>query len=367
MLGKTRSAVAIATQKMEIQRFDLPTVGEDDGLLEVEMCGVCGSDPRMYSYTDPDFFPVIMGHEIVGHIAEIGSQAVARWGVKGGDRVVVEHLFGCGYCRMCLIGEYRFCQESLGYGGPIEASVPPYLWGGYGQYMYLAPNSRVHRISEDVPPAAAAMTCANIGNGLRWVRRMGGVTIGDSVVIIGPGGQGLAAVLAAHEAGARQIIVIGLTRDEHRFQVARLFGATDAIDAQKEDAVQKVQELTDGILADVVVDVTGAAASVPLSFELVRPMGTVVIASNTGPESVSLTPSKIVVKEIRYQGVNTHDTPAVRAAIQLIESRRYPIEKMVTHHFPLEEADKAVRAAGGEIELDGFIKGVIIPNQGVAT
>ena len=60
--------------------------------------------------------------------------------------------------------------------------------------------------------------------------------------------------------------------------------------------------------------------------------------------------------------MNTHDTPAVQAAIKLVESRRYPIEKMVTHYFGLDEAETAVRAAGGEIHLDGFIKGVIVPN-----
>ena len=76
-------------------------------------------------------------------------------------------------------------------------------------------------------------------------------------------------------------------------------------------------------------------------------MGTVVVGSNTGAQEATIVPSKIPVKELRVQGVNTHDTPAVRSAIKIVESRRYPIEKMVTHHFTLAEADKAVRAAGG--------------------
>ena len=362
MSDKTYSAVTIATRTMEIQAFDIPVIGEDDGLLKVEMCGVCGSDPRIFQCTDPERFPLIMGHEVLGHIEEIGSQASARWGIKRGDRVVVEHLFGCGHCRMCLIGEYRFCSEHLGYGGPIPSSVPPCLWGAYGEYMYLAPNSRVHRIAEDVPAEAAVMTCANIGNGIRWVRTKGGVTVGDTVVVIGPGGQGLAAVLAAREAGATQIVAIGLTQDNHRFEVARRFGATQTINLDIEDPVERVHQLTEGVLADVVMDLTGATSSAPLSLELVRPMGTVVLGSNTGEASVPLVTSKIAAKEIHYQGVNTHDTPAVRAAIKLVESRRYPIEKMVTHYFGLEDAETAVHAAGGEIRLDGFIKGVIVPN-----
>ena len=362
MSDKTYSAVTIATRTMEILAFDIPVIGEDDGLLKVEMCGVCGSDPRIFQWTDPERFPLIMGHEVLGHIEEIGSQASARWGIKRGNRVVVEHLFGCGHCRMCLIGEYRFCSEHLGYGGPIPSSVPPCLWGAYGEYMYLAPNSRVHRIAEDVPAEAAVMTCANIGNGIRWVRTKGGVTVGDTVVVIGPGGQGLAAVLAAREAGATQIVAIGLTQDNHRFEVARRFGATQTINLDIEDPVERVHQLTEGVLADVVMDLTGATSSAPLSLELVRPMGTVVLGSNTGEASVPLVTSKIAAKEIHYQGVNTHDTPAVRAAIKLVESRRYPIEKMVTHYFGLEDAETAVHAAGGEIRLDGFIKGVIVPN-----
>jgi alcohol dehydrogenase len=360
--AKTYSAVLVGTRRIEIKDFKIPEIGEDDGLLKVEMCGVCGSDPRRYRSTDPKSFPRILGHEILGHIAEIGSRAAMRWGVQKGDRVVVEHLFGCGHCKMCLIGEYRFCKEHGGYGGPTSSEVPPHLWGAYGQHMYLAPNSRVHPISEAVPADAAAMTCANLGNGIRWTRTKGGVTIGDNVVVIGPGGQGLGAIVAAKEAGAVRIIAIGLTQDADRFELARLFGATHTVDLEKEDPVEAVKALTDGMGADVVVDLTGSVRSAPLSLDLVRPLGTVVIGSNTGEAEVAIRTSKIVVKEIRYQGVNTHDTQAVRRAIKIIESGKYPIQKMVTHHFSLDEADKALRTAAGEVKLDGFIKGVIVPD-----
>ena len=142
-----------------------------------------------------------------------------------------------------------------------------------------------------------------------------------------------------------------------------MFGATHTIDLYRQDPVREVLDLTCGRLADLVLDLTGVTSSVPLSLELVRPTGTVVIGSNTGPEQACFVPSVLPIKEIRYLGVNSHDTPAVLAAIKVVESRRYPIEMMVTHRFSLEEADTAVRAAGGEIPLDGFIKGVIVPDQ----
>ena len=89
MASKAYAAVVVATRTMEIQAFDLPVIGEDDGLLRVELCGVCGSDPRIYSWTDPKQFPLIMGHELVGHIEQLGSRAAARWGVQVGDRVSI--------------------------------------------------------------------------------------------------------------------------------------------------------------------------------------------------------------------------------------------------------------------------------------
>ncbi len=363
MTGKVRAAVAVARRRMELQAFARPEIGDEDGLLRVEMCGVCGSDPRIFDWADASRFPLIMGHELVGHVAEIGRRAAARWGVEVGDRVIVEHLFGCGHCRWCLVGEYRFCREGQGYGGPTPSSVPPHLWGAYSEYMYLAPNARVHKISADVPAEAAAMTCANIGNGLRWVQTVGGVKSGDTVVVLGPGGQGLAAVLAAKEAGAGRIVAAGLSRDGHRLALARAFGATDTVNLEEDDAVEAVGALTDGALADLVVDVTGATASLGLALELARPLGTVVVGSNTGEEEARIVASRMPVKELRVLGVNSHDTPAVRAAIQVVESRRYPIEKMVTHSFSLEEAETAVMAAGGEVELEGFVKGVIVPGR----
>lgn len=92
---------------MQIQTFDIPSGSEDDGLLKVEMCGVCGNDSHWYEDPDADFFPIIFGHELGGEIQEVGSQAAARWGVEQGDRIVVDARFGFGYCHMCQIGEYR--------------------------------------------------------------------------------------------------------------------------------------------------------------------------------------------------------------------------------------------------------------------
>jgi alcohol dehydrogenase len=182
------------------------------------------------------------------------------------------------------------------------------------------------------------------------------------VVIEGPGQQGLAGVIVARECGALNIIVTGVTKDRKRFDLAREFGATHCIDVEKEEAVEAVGEVTAGKMADVVMDVTGNPEGAIKALDLVGRGGTVVLPGLYGMDKeIPLVMDKIVFKEVRVQGVYSHNITSVIPAIALAESRKYPIEKMVTHRFPLEEAEKAVRLVGGEFEGEEAIKVVILP------
>jgi alcohol dehydrogenase len=189
-----------------------------------------------------------------------------------------------------------------------------------------------------------------------------GVSHGDTVVIEGPGQQGLAGVIVAKEAGAEKIIVTGMTKDRARFKLAKTFGAGEIIDVGKVDPLERVKEITQGRMADLVMDVTGNPKGCVMAIDLVKKKGTVILPGLYGMDKeIPLVIDKIVFKEVRVQGVFSHDFRSVLPAIQLAESGRYPLEKMVTHRFPLEEAEKAVRLAGGEIEGEDPIKVVIIP------
>jgi alcohol dehydrogenase len=357
--------VVEAPGKMSLREFDVPRIGSDDGLLKVEMAGVCGSDPGMYrgkASRLPISYPLIMGHEIVGRIEEIGEGAAKRHNVKKGDRVIIETAFGCGHCNPCLTGNYVQCESCLLYGHTLPCKDPPYLWGAYGEYMYIAPRAMVHKVNEKLPLEAAVLICAVLGNAIRWLGMVGGVSIGDTVVIEGPGQQGLAGVIVAKESGAQKIIVTGLTRDRKRFELAKEFGATHCINVEREDPAEAVKEVTAGKMADVVMDVTGHPEGAQEALDLVRTGGTIVIPSIYGADkAVPLILDKIVFKEVRVQGVNSQNIRSVIPAIGLAESRKYPIERMVTHCFPLEEAERAVRLVGGEIEDEGAIKVVIVP------
>ncbi|MFC1907439.1 zinc-binding dehydrogenase [Chloroflexota bacterium] len=358
---KEWSAVLEEPSKIVLKEFDIPEIGPEEGLLKVEMAGVCGTDPKAYhgkfAWIQP---PLILGHEVVGYIEEVGENASKRWGVRKGDRVVTEAGATCGRCYQCVSGRHRWCENRLGFRIPCKR--PPYLWGSYGEYQYLPPGAHVYKLSKDVSAEAAVLINAVVANGIQWVRIAGGASIGDVVVIQGMGAQGFAATMGAKESGASPIIITGLTADEPRFQLAKRFGADYTINVEKEDIVRRVREITQGKMADVVVDVSGNPKAIAQSIDIVRIQGTVVCASVVGTDVLTpLATDKLAMNEIRFQGVFTNGHEAMRAAIKLVESRKYPVEEIVTHKFPLQQAEDAVKAAGGETLDVRPIKVVLVP------
>jgi alcohol dehydrogenase len=365
MKRMTRSMVVEKPGQIVMREFPIPAIGPEDGLIRMEMAGVCGSDPGMYrgkASSLPIAYPLILGHEIVGRVEEIGELAAQRHKVKKGDRVIVETAFGCGFCHACLTGNYVQCESSLLYGHTIPCNRPPHLWGAYGEHLYVAPRAMVHKISDDLAAEVAVLICAVLGNTVRWLRNIGNVGIGQNVVIQGPGLQGLAGVIVARESGASRIIVTGLEKDRKRFALAREFGATDCIQVEKQDPVDAVRELTRGAMANIVMDVTGSPQGPVKALDLVAKGGTIILPGIYGSDkAIPLVLDKIVFKEVRIQGVLSQNRQSVLPAITLAESRKYSLEKMVTHHLPLAEAEKALRVVGGEFEEEEAIKVVLVP------
>ena len=360
---KIRAAVLLNKSEIVIREFDKPDISQDDGLLKVEMVGICGTDPGLYSgkvkYAN---FPIILGHEILGRIAAIGDKASKRWKVKEGDRVIVEACIRCGYCSKCITGDYRFCESGLAYGTFISASVPPHLWGAYAEYMYLAPGSMVHKISEKAPAKAGVLVNAVLSNAVRWGRMTGDFFLGDAVLIQGLGSQGLALTIVAKESGCSPIIVTGLTRDSDRFVLAKELGADYTINVEKEEVVKRVREITNGNMADVVVDVAGSPNATLTSIDLVKTQGTIVLPTVVGSEvPTPLITDKIVHRDIRIAGQFTSDARTMGKAIKIVESGKYPIEKIVSHTFTLDEAEKGVQTAGGYFKDIYPTKCVITP------
>ena len=307
-------------------------------------------------------YPIIMGHEIFGTIVDIGKEASKRWSLRQGDRAIVEYAFGCGECFYCREGNYIHCEAMYTYGSMISCKDPPHLWGAYSDYLYLPPRAMVHKINADLNPEVGILVCAVLGNAIRWLQTLGGIRSGDTVVIQGPGQQGLAGVVVAREAGAKKVIVTGMTRDKIRFDLAKVFGADEIINVEEDDPIQKVKEITEGRMADLVMDVTRNPNGAIMAIDLVKKKGTVILPGLYGMDrEIPLVLDKVVYKEVRMQGAFSHDFQSVQPAIRLAESGKYPLEKMVTHWFPLEEAEMAVKVAGGEIKGEDPIKVVVVP------
>jgi threonine dehydrogenase-like Zn-dependent dehydrogenase len=230
--------------------------------------------------------------------------------------------------------------------------------------MYLDPNAVIHKVDPTLPPEIAVMFNP-LGAGFRWAVEMPNTGPGDTVLILGPGQRGLASVLACREAGASKIIVTGLEADAKKLELAREFGADATIDVQNEDAKKRVQELTDGRGADVVLDVSSYAVEpVAQAVDYVKMGGTIVLAGVKGFKEIpGFISDKVVMKEITIQGAIGVTRSGYANAIALLEARKYPIEKMHTHNFALEEAETAIRTLAREIPNEESIHSCLIPEH----
>lgn len=349
-MSPTTSLAMVHTgpDELELRDFPLPAIGADDGLLRVERCGLCGTDVEQVHGELP-WVPlnVIPGHEPVGVIEEIGPEAAERWGVKVGDRVVVEAFIACRQCEYCGRGMVSSCPRQLSLGF-VPTSHEPALLGGFSQYLYLPPNASLHKMSPDVPldiaPFYNALTC-----GVDWVTDAGGVTLGSTVVVLGSGARGVACALVAKAVGAETVIMTGLTSDAEKHQIAREFGVDVTIDIQHEDLRDRVREVTGGALADVVIDVVpGVASTVTDAIDIARPRGTIVLAGMKGEKVVpDLRSDQLVLKALTLKGVRGKSASSYPRAIGILEAKRFPFEKLQPRTYPLRDALKAINDQAG--------------------
>ena len=353
--------VQTAPRVLEPRDIPIPDIDDDGAILRLEACGICGSDYEQFEGVLRTPMPVIPGHEPLGRIAKIGDRAAARWGVDVGDRVAVETMLSCRHCQPCLSGHYHLCDTRRIYSF-IPLTEEPGLWGGYAQYMYLHPNSILHKVDPTLPPEIGVIFNP-LGAGFRWAVEMPDTQPGDTVVILGPGQRGLASVIACRAVGAGTIIVTGLEADARKLALARSFGADHTIDVDNEDAVRRVNEITNGRGADVVLDVS-AYATKPITdaLSMVRAGGTIVLAGVKGFKAVDdFVSDLIVLKEINIRGAIGVTSSGYRNAIRLIESGTVPVADMHTHDFALADAALAIRTLAREIEGDESIHSCLLP------
>ena len=311
--------VGVSRQRFAKRDLPLPEIGNDDALLRVERCGLCGTDLEQYSDGLMSPYPYIPGHEPVGTIAEIGDGAATRWGLDVGDRVVVESPLPCRECVQCARGAFNLCsrRRNLGF---ISADVEPGLWGAYAEFLYFHPNSTMHKISNAVPLDVAA-TFKTISCGIGWVRESG-LKAGQSVLIQGAGQRGLASVLAAKSMGATTVVVSGLPADRHKLEMASTLGADRTVNVEEDSLSDVVAELTGGDGVDVVLDLVPNENQTFLdALSMVAHAGTVgVVSTKAGKPLEGLTVESIVMKALTIKGLLGKSSRDMRAAVEFIES-----------------------------------------------
>jgi alcohol dehydrogenase len=346
--------------------FPLPEIGDDDGLLRVEACGLCGTDHEQFTGHLAGGFAFVPGHESVGIVERIGPSAAARWGVAEGDRVAVEVFQSCRACGACATGDYRRCEKHglADMYGFIAADKHPGLWGGYAEHQYLAPDSMLLKVPEGLDPIVATLFNP-LGAGIRWGVTVPGTAEGDVVAVLGPGIRGLCSAVAAREAGASFVMVTGHgERDAPRLEAANRFGADLVVDVARDDPVAALGRATGG-RADVVVDVTARAPSAfAQSLKLARPGGTVVMAGTRGSdETPGFAPDVIVFKELRIIGALGVDVDAYRAALDLLGSGTYPFESLLRRTVGFGHLADLLQTMAGETDEVPPIHGVFVPGE----
>ena len=359
--AKSFAMVQTGDRSLEPRDIPISDIDEDSALLELEACGICGSDYEQFEGVLRTPTPVIPGHEPLGRIAKIGDRAAIRWGVEEGDRVAVETMLSCRHCPTCLDGRYHLCDDRKIYSY-IPLTESPGLWGGYSQFMFLHGNSIVHKVDPEIP-ANIAVIFNPLGAGFRWAVEMPNARPGDTVVVMGPGQRGLASVIALRCVGVTNIIVTGLAADAEKLALARFYGAAHTIDVDNENVVHRVKGLTNGKGADIVVDVSSYATKpVADALQLVKVGGQIVLAGVKGFKAVDNFVSDLVVmKEVTIRGAIGVTSSGYKQAIKVIESGEIDFSPMHTHDFDLKDAELAIKTLAREVQGDESIHSCLIP------
>jgi threonine dehydrogenase-like Zn-dependent dehydrogenase len=353
---KVLAAVKVGPSTTELRELELPPVPDDAALMKVEVAGVCGTDVTQYRLPLRNG-PLVMGHENVGYLARVGKTFAAHKGMREGDLVFLEHYLPCGHCEWDHLGEYRHCPATEWFYDPgairygyTSMAIAPGLWGGFSHYVYLPLNAVLHKVPEGLTPEEAGVATP-MSNGIQWALIDGGIGYATTVLIQGPGQQGLCCLMASKHAGADLVIMTGTSKDARRLEVARAFGADQVIDVEAEDPLERILAMTGGRGVDVVIDCTvgGGTAPTMLGIEaLKRRAGTMVVQGEGNQEFPSFPIGRLTRKAITLKSARGHSYRAVELALHQLAAHRFPLELMMTHTFGLAEVDYAIKSVGGQ-------------------
>lgn len=317
---------------------DMPKlINDTDVIVKVKAAGVCGSDIHIYHGTNAvATYPRVIGHEAVGEVYEVGS---AVTNVKVGDRVILEPIEYCGECYACKVGRPNVCEELKVRGVHSD--------GGFQEY-FIAQSDKLHILSDNIKWEDAVMIEPfSIG---AQVCYRGQIRKDDVVLIFGAGPTGLAVLENAKHIGATCII---LDMNENRLEYAKTFGADYTFNPTKVDVKAELEKITDGMLANVVVDAVGSTKILSDAIYLTSVAGRIV-SMGFLKEDTAISMLELTKKEISLVGSRLQ-TYQFAKCVDYFKENDVNLTRLITHKFKFTDIKKAIDLIENEPEKVGKV------------
>ncbi len=340
-----KAAILRGEKRIEIEDWLVPDFKENEVLVAVRSVAICGSDLHGFQGLIPLRRPIgiTMGHELSGTVAEVGSKIT---NVKEGDHVAVDPQLSCGECHPCRQGWRNLCENVRVIGSAMRG----YQHGANAEYVAV-PGENVYKMPGNLSFDEAAMA-EPVGNAIHLVRRTG-VGKGANVVILGAGAIGSIVIQVAKGFGAKKVTVI--EPSAFKRELAKKMGADETLHPDKDDIIEHIYRDTGGLGADIILECCGIDATYNMAIQLARKRG-IVGAFGYLDEEVTFPMKPIIFSEISIIGSTGFYWPD-DPALEMMADGRIDVKPLITHSFPLDNAQEAYELA----EKPESIKVVINP------
>ncbi|MGA2309400.1 MAG: zinc-dependent dehydrogenase [Candidatus Bathyarchaeia archaeon] len=326
-----KAAVYYGQQDIRIEEIPTPEINDDEILVQMKACGICGSD-FMDWYLKPRV-PLVLGHEPAGTVAKKGKK-VEKFSV--GNRVFVHHHVACLTCHYCLHGDYTLCKQFH------ETNIKP---GGFAEYFRVpAANVQIdtlkipETISDDEATLIEPIACC-----IRAIKKCN-VQTGDTVAVIGAGATGLIHTALSKIYGATRTIVSDLI--DFRLRLAERYGADVTVNPKSRDLTETVRAETDGRGVDVAVVTAPNLDAYRAGINVCRKGGKLCVFAPTDPEKhLQISPKELFFSEVQIIPSYSTSHLETRTALQLLETNRINAKPLITHRFRLAQTAQAFRTA----------------------
>ncbi len=331
-------------QPVELVDIVIPDPGPGEVVVAIQACGVCHTDLTYREGGINDEYPFLLGHEAAGIVETIGAGVTH---VEVGDFVILNWRAVCGECRACKRGRPHLCFDTFNATQKMTLTdgteLSPALGIGAFADKTLVHEGQCTKVDPAADPAVAGLLGCGVMAGIGAAINTGAINRDDTVAVIGCGGVGDAAIAGSALVGARRIIAVDV--DDRKLHTAREFGATHTINAKDLDAVETIQDLTDGFGADVVIDAVGRPETWKQAFYARDLAGTVVLVGVPTPDMKLEMPlvdffSRGGSLKSSWYGdcLPERDFPTL---ISLYLQGRLPLEKFVSERITLDAVEDA--------------------------